>query len=725
MLNNNDVLNTICFGVKKGEKYPEIVRQFCLSIHYYSPRAYDYIREMFNNNLPHPKTMQMWYKNSDVSGEQGLNSAHLAKLKKIVEEHKSKTQNSNLVCSLIFDEMNIRQQILWNNHDDLYDGFVTTADAIVTNDTTDTTDSTTETAEAETVAAADIDRSEAKRAKQIILFILNGINYCLEFPVGYWVIETLDKYKRKGLLLEVIKAVTNAGIKILNITFDGYLSNISMCELLGANLNVYSKDFQPFFINPFNQEKIYVFVDPCHMLKLIRNTLANKQFFYNSDKNKIEWSYFEKLQTFSKENDFHTHKINKKHMEWRRNIMNVRLAVETLSNSVANSLDFLVKQKHPDFLQAAATVEFIKYVNNLFDIFNTKNMQTGNVFKSALNPANKRIIFDLLEENVNYFKTLKLSQVNCKTGKTKILPILKSRNCAGFRGFIIDIYALMQIYVEYVEEKNILAMVPTYPLLQDVIEIFFGRIRSSSGCNNNPNIHQFKGAFRKLLCNIKITAPEHGNCRIFSQILPETYLYSDIFTVTSARARVSFKTIEQNYEKQKENILADIIKHNDLRENDSLLDATSNYAIAYIASRIEDTIISKQFECRNCLEVLHENSKIIDFGVNNSFRLPCRSTFNICKQADQFLKLCDIRKSKQKYDIKVIYCLIFRSIDFNALYVDSRFDCDINHKYQFVKFIVKEYMDYKFAYLAREVTLDQYNTIFRQQFNKLVLSAGQ
>lgn len=268
-------------------------------------------------------------------------------------------------------------------------------------------------------------------------------------------------------------------------------------------------------------------------------------------------------------------------------------------------------------------------------------------------------------------------------------------------------------------------MIPTYSLLQDTIEIFFGRVRSKGGCNNNPNVQQFKGAYRKLLCNIKIAAPEHGNCRIFSKILPENHLYSDIFTITSARARVCFENIEENYEKQKDTILEDIIKVNDLRENDALLDAASNYTIAFMASRIEETILSKQFECENCLNVLDENEKIHELNASHSFKQLCRSTYNICKITDQFLKLHDIRKSNKNYDFKVIYCLIFRSIDFNLLYKRSSFDCDINHKYQFVKCIVKEYVDKKLAYISKQITLDQYDKIVRQQFNKLVLSAGQ
>lgn len=68
----------------KLKQYSPIVRKFCLSLHYYSPRAYQFVRETFKNNLPHPKTIQNWYSMSDLSGEPGIQKQHLERLKKIV-----------------------------------------------------------------------------------------------------------------------------------------------------------------------------------------------------------------------------------------------------------------------------------------------------------------------------------------------------------------------------------------------------------------------------------------------------------------------------------------------------------------------------------------------------------------------------------------------------------------------------------------------------------------
>lgn len=100
-------------GIKGGAKYTEEARKFCLSLHYYSPRAYEFLRETFNNHLPHPKTIKSWYANSDLRGDPGIQLDVMKKLKQFAkgfeEEH-----GSQVLCSLVFDEMYIRRQVFWS-----------------------------------------------------------------------------------------------------------------------------------------------------------------------------------------------------------------------------------------------------------------------------------------------------------------------------------------------------------------------------------------------------------------------------------------------------------------------------------------------------------------------------------------------------------------------------------------------------------------------------------
>lgn len=46
---------------KPGASYSARLRQFALLLHYYSPRAYKFLRRECCNALPHPRTISAWY----------------------------------------------------------------------------------------------------------------------------------------------------------------------------------------------------------------------------------------------------------------------------------------------------------------------------------------------------------------------------------------------------------------------------------------------------------------------------------------------------------------------------------------------------------------------------------------------------------------------------------------------------------------------------------------
>lgn len=102
----------MCFGVKHLQKFPESVRQFSLGLHYHSPSAYRHVRKIFNNNLPHPKTISSWYSNSDVRAEPGITESNMKRLQKIVEQYRIQYE-AELECAMLIDEMHLRQQVLF------------------------------------------------------------------------------------------------------------------------------------------------------------------------------------------------------------------------------------------------------------------------------------------------------------------------------------------------------------------------------------------------------------------------------------------------------------------------------------------------------------------------------------------------------------------------------------------------------------------------------------
>jgi len=87
------------------------------------------------------------------------------------------------------------------------------------------------------------------------------------------------------LINTVLTIVYDTGVLVKTLTFDGAASNISMATTLGVKL---------FFI-PYYKEKIFIFLDPCHMLRLCRNTFGDWKTLYDKDGQEIKWELLKQI----------------------------------------------------------------------------------------------------------------------------------------------------------------------------------------------------------------------------------------------------------------------------------------------------------------------------------------------------------------------------------------------------------------------------------------------
>lgn len=184
--------------------------------------------------------------------------------------------------------------------------------------------------------------------------------------------------------------------------------------------------------------------------------------------------------------------------------MSVRLASETLSNSTADSFDFLRNKGIEPFSQSEATANYFRRMNNNFDICNSM-YEDGILFKAPISPKNKESFFKYIDESIDYMEKLKLSP----TGKS----ILKTNSKVPFLGFSICLKKFRNFYMEYVERAAVIPYVLTFRFSQDHLELLFACIRQMFGCNDNPSAKQFESAWRRLLGNHQITASNSVNCQ--------------------------------------------------------------------------------------------------------------------------------------------------------------------------------------------------------------------
>lgn len=273
-------------------------------------------------------------------------------LKKKVEEKAQKGEK--LIVALLFDEMSIKKHIQYTDFGLVgYENFL------------------------------DTDPSQAKPASNVLVYMVSAINDNFQLPIAYFFITDLTANQKVAGLLTVSRALMATGAVLGSLTFDGLISNPSMCEKLGANLNVHSENFKPYL--QIDGQDIFIFFDPSHMQKLARNVLAEKEILYDANGKTIKWQFIKKLVKFKINNNLMPHKLTLNHINWKANIMKVELAVQTLSGSVAYNLNFLSRTNHPSFRNAQPTGQYENIFNYLFDAFNSKaNKYKENPLKRPL-----------------------------------------------------------------------------------------------------------------------------------------------------------------------------------------------------------------------------------------------------------------------------------------------------------------------------------------------------
>lgn len=799
------------FGVPKGEKYPEAVRKFAFALCYANPSAYEIVRKQFDNNLPHRKTITAWLQNSDINGEPGIRKEMLDRLTKFVEELNGEKLICSLIFDEMYirkqvywdpnkydyvgyptygvmpnvndvaAERNNNANIETNEMDHNESNDAVTARrprssrsaALAATATIAAMDEEPEEPESKSSKKArkttsqqnessddEIRREDTLKKKpkkpksalasRALVFMLRGVNKYFQFPIAYHFTNALNGKELADLVSEVIFKVSECGVTISNLTFDGAKENLGMCELLGANLDALSEDFQPHIKNPYDQSIIYLILDPSHMEKLLRNLLGNKGVIYDENDSKIEWSYFVKLQEISKDGNMLTHKLTRKHTkEFARNKMNVRLAVQTFSSSVAESIELLRQNQNPDFKDSEPTTKFVRMMDKLFDILNSRNTRHSNIYKRALNFVSKREIFEFMKECIPRFESLKIDKIQKKKGKkgkkgkevvTKV-NVLKTINATPVLGFLMNLTNIPLMYARYCEEdENDPSLKPmkylrTYSFSQDHLELFFSKIRARNGYNDNPNVVQFKGAFRRLLVNSDIKPPQSANCMLLDDFdVGDSFhshafkSHSNVYSVSSKRPTIdvlSDDSFKRNLKLFDETNLEEISDLQGMEESHHILDGLGDASIAYAAKIVENGIRECHIYCSCCESVFQENEKL-NFRSMIESKTPCSSTYYICAVANKWFNMYkpDL-KSKKNIDYRVIYSKIFQCIDFKKLYVNTNFKDHEEHFYHLIKCIVRHFLSIKTAQISKELTYEEYDRIIRNRLTKWIHFSGQ
>lgn len=308
------------------------------------------------------------------------------------------------------DETSIRKGEIWSKEKQSFEGFCTI------------------------VSSSQHDKNEnLKVAKDALVFMVVGPDF--KIPEAYYFLCGLDAEDRAALTIQVIKRIEETMVRIVSFTCDGARANIAAVEILGAKLQ-HTDTPEPFIKSPtYEGQKIYVILDNCHMIKLVRKHFCNSTL-YHGDK-LIDWNLLIVLEQKQRKDNFNLcNKLTDPHINWSHKPMNVSLAMQTISKSVSDALIQLQKDGYEEFKDAAATAEFLIMFNDATDVFNVEqNHRTNSRYKQPLCNDTAEKIFTFLEKMKQYIKDIVVKNTR-KNGEVYETPILDSKEFIGFWDFI-------------------------------------------------------------------------------------------------------------------------------------------------------------------------------------------------------------------------------------------------------------------------------------------------
>ena len=187
------------------------------------PRAY---RLLLRKGYPYPSisTLKVWLRKIQI--QPGI----LKTVLKLVDF--DGTSSLDKVCCILFDEMKIRKEYVYD-------------------------------------AATD---ETLPPYSYVQVVMMTGVYKSWKQPIFF----DYDRKMTARLLMQIIKFVEEAGFHVIAIISDLGGGNRGLHSELGISYN------QPYFNNPCNNERIYVFADVPHLLKLIRNHFVDEGFVINN-----------------------------------------------------------------------------------------------------------------------------------------------------------------------------------------------------------------------------------------------------------------------------------------------------------------------------------------------------------------------------------------------------------------------------------------------------------
>lgn len=404
-------------------------------------------------------------------------------------------------------------------------------------------------------------------------------------------------------------------------------------------------------------------------------------------------------------------KLTKVHVEWEKQKMKVKLAVQTHSSSVADALDFCeFTLRLPQFQGAHATARFIRIFDRLFDLLNSRN-PLAKSFKAALRNENAASWKAFLQEAENY-----ITELTDANGR----PVIESLKKTGFVGLLICMHSTADLFERLVATGKLQYLL-THKMSQDHLEIFFGCIRGKGGFNNNPTACQFTAAYKHLLIQTEVKSSDAGNCA------------ADVVTVLAVSSAVS-QVESTPVTHQRCSILEPFADDHEYtyrvdlpRSLSPFVEAVVPYVAGFVARKVRDSTT-----CEECAAALQskELPALTQVKSRGGLVAPSKDVLYICEAAEKGLRVLqaqhiDVRAMHKRCApliMEILTMVLERSWFAELAY--HLLDCD-HHIYKLSKKIAEYYIKIRIHHITKETNRANCKDRVRTLLSRIIIFSNQ
>lgn len=170
------------FKTRRPKSFSPALRAFALTLNFYSPKAYDFVRTEFGSSLPHRTTLRLWY--HEVKVDEGFTTESFKALQTKYEEYKR--NGKRLFCSLMLDEMHIKKQVEWDGKH--FHGLSSIGKDSTTND------------------------PKLMAATQVLVILVVAIDSNWKVPVAYFFHKGLNGQDKANIVIETLNRLSEIGM---------------------------------------------------------------------------------------------------------------------------------------------------------------------------------------------------------------------------------------------------------------------------------------------------------------------------------------------------------------------------------------------------------------------------------------------------------------------------------------------------------------------------------